>query len=231
MATVKLKQNGFNKTISNRVIVDIIEEIISAYPFTFVAQEKIRQKIEKLAELFWVKDGEGNYILVNDNYSKRFGLKPSQIEGKSEDSFIPAFLINFYDALNKYMLESGNTIILEGIPLKGITAAEDYQMIEVPLIDVEGKLAAVVGVGQKTELTKEEKYSDVIYSAVLNLVKSFPKALALVDTKGIIKQANRKFCKLFSDKIPDFKNFHFTNVLPAEIIEMVERFLNSNSYD
>ena len=111
MSAIKLKTNSYKEAINNKQLVEIIDNIISTYPLTFVSLERLRKEIDKLDELFWIKDGEGKYLLVNNKFSSSLHFATSQIEGKPVDKFIPGYLLNFSEALDEYIKESRSVFI------------------------------------------------------------------------------------------------------------------------
>jgi len=221
---LQIRIDSINNYIKNSKILDIISEIKSLFPFTYLGKERLRKEIDKLEESFWVKNSDGNYLLVNKTLAKHIGLNFSQIEGKPESSFAPAYLINFLSSINSYINESGNCILLEGIPLKGTLSSNDFQTIEIPLKDAEDKVIAIIGITQKidetTDANEKELYSELFFD--------IPKAIAYIDSSGRIKQTSEEFCKLFlSDKIALNGIFH-KQILPPAIAGKVEKFLISS---
>ena len=157
MSTIKLKLNSYKDALSNKNLVEIIEKVISTYPLTFVDLERLRKEIEQLDELFWIKDEEGKYLIVNSRFSTSMHFASSQIEGKPVDKFIPGYLLNFNKALDDYIKESRNAFIIEGFPFTGVSG-EDYQTIEIPVTGSEGSVIAIIGIAQKiVSQTQETK--------------------------------------------------------------------------
>ena len=56
--------------------------------------------------MIWVINKDGNYVLVNNKLSKSLGLKNSQLESKSEKSFILPHLVDFRIAVEEYIKEN-----------------------------------------------------------------------------------------------------------------------------
>jgi len=213
-----------NDFIKNKDILNIIEDIKSLYPFTFIGKEKIVKKVNNIEELFWVKDNKGIYVLVNEKLALGLGLKPSQIEGKPAKTFLPSYLIDFYNSLENYLKISINNIIIEGAPLSGLSSLMDYQTIEVPLIDSENNVIAVIGIAQKTE-KKELKSKEETFLSPSILIDNFLKPFAVIDKNGIIKHASLEFCKLFPNEFNNFVDVHFAKILSSHLSEKIQQFI------
>ena len=143
--------------ISNKQILKIIDEIKSLYPFTFIGKEKLRKDVDKLSELFWIKDNSGNFNLVNKKFSEKLGVNSTILEGQKFNDFVPAHLINFYKSIDDYINDSLNCVIIEGTPVKSLLQAQNYQTIQVPLNDADNNVIAIICVTQKLKRRKKRK--------------------------------------------------------------------------
>ncbi len=222
---LKIRKDELSALIGNSKIEKIIESIKDSFPFTVIGKEKIRKDIDQIQELFWVKNNKGNYVLVNRSLAQNLGLSSNQIEGRSEEELLPGYLLEVYRSLENYIKDSHNVIVLEGIPIQGLSAVNNYQTIEIPLNDVEGSLAAIIGISQKVQ----EPAGNVPEGLELNLLENVPVPIAIIDKSGIIKHSSKDFCKLFSDEFTDLTNLSYTNVFPLEVSEKIKKFLDSSS--
>ncbi len=224
---LKIKKDELFVLIGNKKIEKLIESVKELYPFTVLGTEKLRRDIDTLEELFWIKNNEGIFTLVNKKLSQILGLSSSQLEGRSEQELLPGYLRDVYASLENYIKDSQNVIVLEGIPIQGLSAISNYRTIEIPLNDGEGNLAAIIGVSQKADKTH------AVYSKEPeeNILESVPASVAILDNKGIIKHSSKEFCKLFSDEFSDLRNLPYTNIFPLEIAEKIKKFLDSLAED
>ena len=221
---LKIRKDELSSLIGNNKIERIIESIKELFPFTVIGKEKIRKDIDQLQELFWVKNNRGNYVLVNRSLAQNLGLTSNQIEGRSEEELLPGYLLEVYRSLENYIKDSHNVIVLQGIPIQGLSAVNNYQTIEIPLNDADGSLAAIIGISQKVEelgIAPEGLES--------NLLEYVPVPLAIINKSGIIKHSSKDFCKLFSDEFTDLTNLSYTNVFPLEVSEKIKKFLDSTA--
>ncbi|MDO8549777.1 MAG: PAS domain S-box protein [Ignavibacteria bacterium] len=227
MTSIRIKINSYKNAVKNKQVVEIIDKIISSYPVSFVNLERLRKEIDLLNELFWIKDEEGKYLLVNNKFALSFHLTPSQIEGKPVDKFIPAYLIDFNKALDDYIKESRSVFIIEGFPLSGVAAGEDYQAIEIPVPNVEGNLSAIIGIAQKA-VSLEEKPEN--FSSALNLFKDFIRNFILISNENIIKDLSEEFCNIFTLDAEKIKGKNYNNDisgLPVLISSSIDNFIKS----
>jgi PAS domain S-box-containing protein len=226
---IKIKTDNFADTINNKKIISIIEEIKSQYPFTFIGKERIQKLVNELDEIFWLQDVDGNYQLLNDKLANSLGVSIPQIEGKLLISFIPAHMVDFQNSLISYIKRSLNYLILEGVPLNNFSPAANFQTIEIPLIDVDNKVVAIVGITQRISASSYKISDSDLLSSDDDLLRFCPKPIALVDKNEIIKQATEEFCKLFEQEFDDLRKTSIKSVFPNDIIAKIEQFVLSSS--
>ncbi len=215
------------RIIKNKDITKILNEIKSLYPFTFIGKERILKKVNDLDELFWIKDNNGIYIIVNNKFAAGLGLNSSQIEGKSADSFAPAYVMEFINAVEGYIKKSISSIVIEGAPFLGLSFSGNYQTVEIPLADADNNVIAIIGIGQTLEEEDIKAKEEELLNPDKNIIEDFQKPLAFINKNGIIKQTSKEFCKLFSDVFSDLRNFYYTKVVPIKLSEKIQNFLNS----
>ncbi len=219
---LKIKQEEISGLIKNVKINEIINSIKDLYPFTVLGKEKIRKEIDQLEEFFWIKNNEGIFILVNRNLTLNLGLRNTQLEGRSEKELVPSYLREVYTSLENYIKNSHNLIVLEGIPMQGLSALNNFQTIEMPLTDSDGNLEAIIGISQKVEKTET-----VVHIKEENLLENIPAPIAIMNQEGIIKHSSKEFCKLFSDEFSDLRNLSYTRIFPLEISDKIKKFIDS----
>lgn len=101
------------KIVSDQRIISIINKVKLTYPFTFIEKAKLQKEINELNEFFWIKEPSGKLIIVNDKYASALGFTTSQLENKREEDYLPKYLVNLYHSIDRYIIESSNSIILE----------------------------------------------------------------------------------------------------------------------
>ncbi len=222
---LKIRKEELSVLIGNEQIEKIIDSVRELFPFTVIGKEKIRKDIDLLEELFWIKNGSGNFILVNKSLSRNLGLTSTQLEGRSEKELLPVYLHDVYNSLENYIKDSNSVIVTQGIPIQGLSSISNFQTIEIPLTDGEGRLAAVIGISGPVQ----EKPLNMEKEKETNILTGIPAAVAVLNKEGVIEHSSKEFCKLFSDEFTDLRNLSYTNVFPLEMSEKVKKFLDSFS--
>lgn len=219
------------KKVRNKRIINLIEEIKTIYPFTFIGKQKIQNEIDEMEEMFWIVDNESNYVIVNSNFSKAFGLKPSYFAGKSQREFVPAFMAEFNDSIQSFIRNNLNMVILEGLPFNGINIGENQQIIEIPIGDYENNLIATIGIVQRKGIEDDvllDKGKDEI---VKGLIRTLPLPLAVLDISGRIKQYNEQFGNVLSIGLNNENVLTIRHIFDQEVCEKIESFnLSTNQY-
>ncbi|MEO8398692.1 MAG: PAS domain S-box protein, partial [Ignavibacteriaceae bacterium] len=179
----------------------------------------------------WIKNSDGKYILVNNKLSKSFGLKNTQVEGKLEKAFILPHLVEFRIAIEEYLKNSINCVLLEGIPFKGIPSIDNYQLVEIPIVDSENKVIAVIGIAQKKSNKKLEVLpnGNDIYSS--NIIYNLPKAVAIFDKDGFIQTRSEKFYNFIDAEISLTAGLKYTEILNEDLSNKLKLFYESKSIE
>jgi len=226
---VNVKSENYKSLINNKKILNIIDEIKSLYPFTFIGKEKLRKDIDKLSELFWIKDKSGNFNLVNKKFSEKLGVNPTILEGQKYEDFLPAHLVNFYRSIDDYINDSLNCVIVEGAPIKLLLQFQNYQTIQIPLNDADNNVIAIICITQKIKEKETKVSGSDLFNINPKLLDEYPIPVALFDSNGILKQKSEHFCKLFLRKLKSRKKLQFSEIFPSEITDKIVSFLDSSS--
>ena len=228
IAGVNVKNDDYRNLISNKQILKIIDELKSLYPFTFIGKEKFRKEIDKLSELFWIKDNSGNFDLVNKKFSERLGVNSTILEGQKYKDFLPAHLVNFYKSIDDYINDSLNCVIVEGVPVKSLLLFQNYQTIQIPLNDADNNVIAIICITQKIKEKEIRITGNELFNLNPKLLDEFPRPIALFDNNGTLKQKSEHFRKLFLGKLRSRKKLQYSEIFPIEITDKIKSFLDSN---
>ena len=228
LTNISLVTEKLKEIFNNKEIVNVVQEIASSYPFTFLVKEKIRTKIDSFNELIWVINKDGNYSLVNNKLSKSLGLKNSQLEGKSEKAFILPHLLDFRIAVEEYIKKSANSILLEGIPFKGIPNIDNFQLIEIPVTDTQNNTIAIVGVAQKKMINTLPGLKNGHDHNLNVVVYNLPKIMAVFDKQGILLTGSEKFYGLINLDLKSTSGISYKAIFQDELSFKLEQFINSN---
>lgn len=208
--------------IHNKDILKAIEEIRTNYPFSLIGRDSFRKKIDKLEEPFWIEDVKGNYIIVNSSLSKETGFKTQQMEGKPINNFLLPVLNSLYESINNYIKDSDNSILIKGVPFKGMGNSNLYETIKYPLFDSAHKFILSIGVTQKIVKESED------FRVILN---NYPNAAAYINTKEEINGVNDSFTLLLN-KEPDYLiNKNFKDIFPTDLVTQLKQFQMGNKIE
>jgi PAS domain S-box-containing protein len=223
---IRIKSCGGKDLFNNKDIKPVLDDFKYYYPFTLVGKEKFRKVINSFPELIWVEDFNGNIQIINNKIANGLNVKHSQMEGKPERNFIPAYFYNFEAAVDCYIKETLNTVVTDGVPFQITDLAGLYETVKIPIVDSEDKPAAILAVSQM----KREKMLPCEDAVNLssNLFINSPKALAIINNKGIIKHQSKEFIKLFHDKFANTESKNFKKIFPKEISLNITDFIKSN---
>jgi len=226
---VNVECDNYKNLLNNKQIIKLINDIKSLYPFTFIGKEKLRKEIDKLSELFWIKDKSGNINIVNKKFADKIGANSTVLEGRKYNEFIPAHLINFYQSIDEYINDSLNCIIVEGTPVKSLLQVQNYQTIQIPLNDADNNVIAQICVTQKIKEKEIKMTGSELFSLNSKLLEEYPRSIALFDENGLLMQKSELFNKLFLKKLSSRKNLQYNEIFPNEITYKISSFLDSES--
>ena len=171
------------------------------------SEEKYRNLFENMPGAYYRIDREGNLIMINPEGAKLFGYNSlKNILGKN----IAQHLYFAPEERKKYLKEleknKGNLKDFE-LTLK----KKDGTLLVISdtshfYYDIEGNLAGIEGIF--VDVTERKKTEEALYKSqkeFTSLFKSNPEALVYLDEKGIILDANFRFCKLFGYTLEEIK--------------------------
>ncbi|MGE5365612.1 MAG: PAS domain S-box protein [Bacteroidota bacterium] len=181
----------------DRELKEVIDEIRSSYPFTFLTKGKIQYAIDGLGGYFWLEDPGGNYLLVNSKFANSFGLRPQQLEGKNELEMLPVHLKEFYKSVKSYILTTQNVVIKEGFAFPVIPAGN--RIVEFPLCNMDNEVIAVIGFSQASRETAAPV--ETAASRLRNIAwEKLPAAVLLLDAEGMVRSVSTEYGEFFASK-------------------------------
>ena len=222
-----LSTGDLDKVVGNEEIKQVLNKIMDIYPLTFIGKETIQKLVNKFEEHFWIKDNKGKFLLVNNAYAESLGLKSFQIEGKSFHEFIPGYLIDFFDAIEKYIKETLNCIIIDAFPITRMRSDADKEILELPLSDNDRNVVALVGISREKEHVSMQPTEQELPAVLAEIIDCFPKPAAFVNKYGVFKQTSKDFSKLFARKFNELRNLSFSDVFALDLTDKINHFVKS----
>jgi PAS domain S-box-containing protein len=225
----KLSTEDLSKTFLTPQLKTIINDVQSSYPFTFMGKNKLQAAINELEEPFWLKDSNNKYLLINQNFAEKLGLRISQIEGKAEDFFLPSFNLELYRAMESFLKTTGNSLIIKGIPVKGFTNYHEYQSVVIPLLDADNNVIAELGIAHKeknqTELLKEYEGN----FSIREMINAIQFPVCILNQNMKIEKANNAFLDLVGLGQLTIENAPLSQLFPHFVANDLREAIAGNS--
>jgi len=191
------------------------------------SEEKYRHLFENMPGAYYNTDREGNLIMINPEGVKLFGYN------SLEDILRKNIAQHFYFApkeRKKYLKEleknKGNLKDFELTLKKKDGSSLVISDTSHYYCNKEGNIAGVEGIF--VDITERKKVEENLRKSreeFASLFKSNPEALIYLDKKGIILDANLRFCKLFGYSLKEIKgkNIDKGMIYPLDKIEEGKR--------
>ena len=229
LKTISILPPDVQLIVSDKNVKQIIAEFTSNYPPTFIQKELIEKQVDALDEMFWIKDSAGNFLIVNNKFCDILGLKKFQLEGKNYKEFIPEYLKKFFDAVEKYQSDLKNPVAINGISMFNFALSEGKEIVEIPVIDNDRKIIALVGFSRDFPSTLPIDKSTTNEEIVGDIISFLPVPIAVIENYAKIKLCNQEFCKLINKNSEDILNSDLTGLFPRRLSVAISNFAKSAS--
>ncbi len=229
--------------IQDEEILEAINKVKSNFPFTIIGKNVVQNQVNKLKGYFWIKDVTRKYILVNKEYAKYLGAKPSAIEGKFESELLPAYVEKIFANTDSYIIETGNSVLIEGIGESFFSPGiKNQKILEFPLLDIDNQVIAIVGLSYDIQEKESRNYSDaeeesfeVPFQNALKkttesnkmydeILKQFPEPIFIYDVENLkFLEVNDAALNLYGYTREEFLAMDLTDLYaPEDIQSLIE---------
>ena len=157
------------------------------------------------------------------------GLQKFQLEGKSYKEFIPGHLNKFFDAVEKYQLELKNPIAIKGISLFNFSLSEAKEIVEIPILDDDRKIIALVGFSRDIPSTLPISENNIAEEILDKFISLVPTPAVVIENSAKIKLCNQEFCKLIKKNLEDILNSDLIGLLPRGLSDVILEFVKNDS--
>jgi PAS domain S-box-containing protein len=109
----------------------------------------LKALVQSLPDLVWLKDPDGVYLACNSRFEQFFGACEADIVGKTDYDFVPAEQAELFRRNDLAAIRAGHAVRNEeevGFAVDG--HREWLETIKTPMLDAEGRLIGVLGVGR-----------------------------------------------------------------------------------
>ncbi|MGC3958897.1 MAG: PAS domain-containing protein [Verrucomicrobiota bacterium] len=200
------------------------------------AQESVQESealyhslVETMPQNVFRKDLQGRFTFANQQYCRHYGAALTEVLGKTDFDFFPAELATKYQADDRRVMATGQTIeIVEEHQPIGQTQKSYVQVVKTPLY---GKDSTIIGLqGIFWDITEQKLAEERIRQAQENLhasealyhslVDTMPQCIFRKDLTGKYTFANREFCRFIGHPAEEVIGKTIFEFLPTEIAKL-----------
>jgi PAS domain S-box-containing protein len=154
--------------------------------------------INNAIDSIYIKDLQGNYMLINEASEKAIGKTSQEVIGKNDTFFFPPSEAQMIMNLDKKVIESGVSQTFE----EAVTLVDKnihiFSVIKCPMFDDFGKPSGLFGIARDiTEQKQAEKILHETQEQYHLIFNSSIDAILLTSPNGRILSANPSACKIF----------------------------------
>ncbi len=166
--------------------------------------------------VIYLKDIEGNYILINKLYEKLFHITNEKIEGKSDFDIFPREVAEIFRKSDQMVLTAGKALeIEEDVPHKD--GMHHYISLKFPLYDTRGKVYSICGIS--TDITKRKMADELLRESEARLriiTNSANDCIIMMDDEGEICFWNTAAEEIFGYSVSEAIGKHLHDLLVPE---------------
>jgi len=214
-----------NEFIEDKSILDILETVKQAYPFTFIGRQKFRRKIDQLDFDFWIKDSNGKIVIINSNFAESLNLKTSEVEGKSFAEIYSEKDYQLVKNITNYITSSSNSVLYETYSKN--LSEELMQNVEFPLCDIDDNVAAIIGFKQKAFKIENLISDNSTANNFVNL-EEIPAVVVQVSSNFLVQQFSNNFCKEFKLNPSSILNQSLQSIFNVDFSKLIMNTLVNN---
>lgn len=109
----------------------------------------LKNLINSIPDLIWLKNEEGIYLLCNSKVERLFGTSEAEIVGKTDYDFVDSDLADLFREYDRVAIAEGISIMNEEL----VTYADDghqetLETVKTPIYDNQGRLIGILGVAR-----------------------------------------------------------------------------------
>ncbi|MDO6433371.1 PAS domain S-box protein [Flavitalea sp. BT771] len=162
------------------------------------SQQLLRAIVDNSEAVIYVKDLQGQYLMVNSRFLELFHLDASEVLGKTDRSILPSEAADAVMAVDRRVMAAGRTLKEEEL-IPQDDGIHTYISVKSTMNDASGRPYAIFGIS--TDIT-ELKGVEENLRKTLKEVSDYKLALdeasivAITNQKGIITHVNDNFCRI-----------------------------------
>lgn len=199
----------------------------------YLLREELREK-DRLLEaifahipaLFFIKDPQGRYMLVNAEFERLFGVSSEDLEDQTDAMLVPPSTAAEYQAHDQEVLASGEPRQFEETLSLG-DGTRTYTTLKFPLRDAGGKIYAIAGIA--ADITERKRLESMLATQNENLavtLRSIGDGVITTDIEGRVRLMNPRAETLTGFTEEEARGQPITRVFRAYEEESSEHRLN-----
>ncbi len=129
----------------------------------------LRPLIDHLPGEIFIKDMEGRYVLIDQEYDRRYGMSLEHAKGKTMVDFFPQEVVGPNTAAFRQVIETGEVVTIEEQLHYGGTNHTNL-LVQFPIRDKAGDVIAVGGIG--TDITERKRVDEALRESEASLANA-----------------------------------------------------------
>jgi PAS domain S-box-containing protein len=147
--------------------------------------------VNGITDPVFVKDGDLRFVLVNQSFSKLFGLEPQAMTGRKAADFVSAGEAAHFEATEQAVLDTGETYeVSEDFEFEGIGRSRVVRKNRVSTVSGKNYVAGFLF--DATEVKRRETEAETARKYLENVLESLPAGVLIYDRDDRFVFANRK---------------------------------------
>ncbi|MCX7167021.1 MAG: MASE1 domain-containing protein [Rhodocyclales bacterium] len=118
-------------------------------------QRRLETIIENLPQLFFMKDAEGRYTMINRKYVEETGMARDQVIGHSDREIYPLDIADAIMDWDRRAMDGTVSVTFEKSASRADGTRHDYLTTKVPLLDHQGQVSGVIGIATNISALKQ----------------------------------------------------------------------------
>lgn len=153
-------------------------------------KELLQRIVDNTTAVIFIKDLEGKYLLINEQYEKLFGISQEEVKGKTDYDLFPKEVADAVRLADLEVVRNNKLIEFEeDVPNSG--EMRNYISVKFPLHDKDKKIYAVCGMA--TDITERKEIENVLRQRnheILDLFNNAPCGYHSINKNGIVIEMN-----------------------------------------
>jgi diguanylate cyclase (GGDEF)-like protein/PAS domain S-box-containing protein len=159
--------------------------------------------LDNIPNIAWLKDRDGQYVAVNEPFSRMFGLSPGELVGKNDYDLYPPDQAATYEKAFRMVLESGTRTRFEEPVADREGNIQYVEKTKTPIFNDTGAIIGIIGIAHDVTSHKEVEvklrhdsthdvltglYNRAFFDEELErlaLGRMFPLSIVMADVNGL----------------------------------------------